>query len=163
MQSPFDVRWNDHLNSLGNGWCGDRRLGRGTASTSNTSSPCGALTLRKQPEPVAGAKNMAAKPIISGGLLILAEKTAQFNKRMRGSRSVDPRIRAISASHGLSIDTDGPVPAFDLDDGKISEDGGRFVRSGNREKAYLADLGLYLSAAPRQRRVIQTNGTKALS
>ena len=110
---------------------------------------------------MAGANNMAAKPIISGELLILAEKTARFNKRMRGSHSVDPRIRAISASHGLSIDTDGPVPAFDLDDGKISEDGGRFVRSGNREKAYLADLGLYLSAAPKKRRVIQTAGIKA--
>ena len=53
---------------------------------------------------MAGTKNMAAKPIISEELLIVAERTAQRNARMRGNHSVDPRCRAISTIHGLSIE-----------------------------------------------------------
>jgi hypothetical protein len=49
----------------------------------------------------------------------------------------------------ITIDTGGAIPALNLDVGKTSDNGGRFVRFENEEKAYLADLSLYLDATPK--------------
>jgi len=65
------------------------------------------------------------------------------------TRNPDRMERLDFDTSAIKIDTGGAIPAFNLDVGKTSENGGRFVRFDDEERAYLADLSLYLDATPK--------------
>ena len=65
------------------------------------------------------------------------------------TRSTERMERLDFGTSAITIDTGGAIPAFNLDVGKTSENGGRFVRFEDENKAYLADLSLYLDATPK--------------
>jgi hypothetical protein len=65
------------------------------------------------------------------------------------TRSPERMQRLDFGTSAITIDTGWAIPVFNLDVGKTSDNGGRFVRFEEEEKAYLADLSLYLDATPK--------------
>ena len=84
------------------------------------------------------------------------EKLSRLADSLRGAkiirlvtRSSERMERLDFGTTSIKIDTGGAIPAFDLDVGKTSDNGERFVRFDQEEKAYLTDLSLYLDATPK--------------
>jgi len=65
------------------------------------------------------------------------------------TRNPDRMKRLDFGKTAIAIGTGGAIPAFHLDLGKTSDDGGRYIRFADEEKAYLATLSLYLDATPK--------------
>jgi len=88
-------------------------------------------------------------PVDFGKLSSLADTLRNAKIIRLVTRSAERMERLDLGKSAIRIDTGGAIPAFNLDVGKISENGGRFVRFDDEEKAYLADLSLYLDATPK--------------
>lgn len=88
-------------------------------------------------------------PVDFGKLSSLADTLRNAKIIRLVTRNPDRMERLDFGTSAIRIGTGGAIPAFNLDLGKTSENGGRFVRFDNEERAYLADLSLFLDATPK--------------
>jgi len=84
------------------------------------------------------------------------EKLSGLAKNIRNAkiirlvtRSPERMKRLALGKTAITIDTGGAIPAVNLNVGKTSDNGNRFIQFGDEDKAYLADLSLYLDANPK--------------
>jgi hypothetical protein len=88
-------------------------------------------------------------PVDFGKLSRLADSLQKAKIIRLVTRSPERMERLDFGSSSVKISTGGAIPAFNLEVGKTSDNGERFVRFGQEEKAYLTDLSLYLDATPK--------------